>query len=76
VNDLSESVIDQSKSGAKNFVTTDDFVYGTLKEGDIERSNDSKAHGDVPAGIARFKAVKIPEGLLGQTGRKTISRLA
>jgi hypothetical protein len=76
VNDLGKRTVDQGKAGAKNVVTTNDFVNRALQQGNVEGSGDPKAHGDVPAGISRLKAVKIPKGLLRDASGETVERLA
>ena len=76
VNDLGEGSIDERKAGAKNLVATNDFVDGALQDGNIESSNDAKAHRNVPAGIAGLKAVKIPKRLLRKGCGETVERLA
>src|SRR5260370_12638813 len=68
--------MDECKADAKNLVGTNDFGDAALQNRNIERSLDAKAYGDVPAGIARLKAVKIPERFLRQSCGETVERLA
>jgi len=73
---LGERAIDYPETGAKNFVAPNDFIDRALQDGNVERPQDAKAHGDVPARVTGFETVKIPKGLLRQACGETVQRLA
>jgi len=76
MHNLRGDTVDERKRGAKDFVAAHDFVDGALQERGMERSGDAEAHGDIPAGIAGFEAVEIPERLLRDGGGETVKRFA
>ncbi len=76
MDDLGERALDYRETGAKNFMAPKDFIDGSLQDGDIERSQDAKAYGDIPARVSRFETVEIPKGLLRQACGKPVQGLA
>ena len=54
------------ETGTEDFVAANDFVQSGAEGGDVERTGDADAGGDIVLGAARFEVVEEPESFLGE----------